>query len=178
MRQRAASSRASASETTCSGPSISAHDAARTASFAGFGILIGRLASGILADRVHAPIVACLFLTAGAAGFVLLAQLDSYPSALFASALVGLAIGEGDLLSHLLARSYIGLKRFGLFYGIAFSGYAFGAVSGAVAVGRYFDLRHNYGLPLQVAPLLPLAAGVLLLSLGSCVKPGTRVRVP
>lgn len=64
------------------------------------------------------------------------------------------------------------MKRFGLFYGIAFSGYAFGAVSGAVAVGRYFDLRHNYGLPLQVAPLLPLAAGVLLLSLGSCVKPG------
>jgi hypothetical protein len=120
---------------------------------------------------VHAPIVACLFLTAGAAGFVLLAQLDSYPSALFASALVGLAIGEGDLLSYLV-RSYIGLKRFGLFYGIAFSGYAFGAVSGPVAVGRYFDLRHNYGLPLQVAPLLPLAAGVLLLSLGSCVNAG------
>lgn len=154
---------------------ISAHDAARSASLVGFGILIGRLASGMLVDRVHAPIVACLFFAAGATGFVLLKQFESYPSALCASVLVGLAVGaEGDLLSYMV-RSYIGLKRFGLFYGIAFSGYAFGAVLGPIAVGRYFDLRHNYGLPLQVAPFLLLASGVLLLSLGSYVKPGTRV---
>jgi MFS family permease len=104
----------------------------------------------------------------------LLKQLDSYPSALLASALVGLAIGaEGDLLSYLV-RSYIGLKNFGLFYGIAFSGYAFGAVFGPVAVGRYFDLQRNYGIPLQVAPFLLLASGLLLLSLGRYVKPGTQ----
>jgi OFA family oxalate/formate antiporter-like MFS transporter len=106
--------------------------------------------------------------------FVLLKQLDSYPGALLASALVGVAIGaEGDLLSYLV-RSYIGLKNFGLFYGIAFSGYAFGAVFGPVAVGRYFDLYGNYGLPLQVAPFLLLASGILLLSLGRYRRPGAQ----
>ena len=153
---------------------ISAHDAARSASLVGLGILIGRLTSGVLVDRVHAPLVACVFFAAGALGFVLLKQLDSYPGALLASALVGLAIGaEGDLLSYLV-RSYIGLKNFGLFYGIAFSGYAFGAVFGPVAVGRYFDMQRNYGLPLQIAPFLLLAAGVLLLSLGRYVRPGAQ----
>ncbi|RQR30748.1 MULTISPECIES: MFS transporter [unclassified Burkholderia] len=151
---------------------ISAIDAARCASFVGFGILIGRLTSGLLVDRIHAPFVACVYFASGAIGFVLLRQIDSYYGAMAASILVGLAIGaEGDLLSY-LTRAYIGMEKFGLFYGIVFSGYSLGAVIGPMATGYYFDVNKSYDLPMQMAPYLLLASCVFLLGLGRYTKPG------
>ncbi|MFL9947218.1 MFS transporter [Paraburkholderia agricolaris] len=153
---------------------ISAQDAAKSASLIGLGILVGRLSSGFLVDRVHAPFVACCYFLCGAAGFILLGQIDSYEGALFASVLVGLAIGaEGDLLSYLV-RAYIGLERFGLFYGIVFSGYSLGAVVGPVVTGHYFDTHKNYSLPLQAGPVLLVVASLLFVSLGRYMRPGLR----
>jgi MFS family permease len=152
---------------------IAASDAARCASLVGLGILIGRLTSGILVDRIHAPFVACLYFASGAIGFILLRQIESYEGALLASVLVGLAIGaEGDLLSY-LTRGYLGMENFGLFYGIVFSGYSLGAVFGPMATGHYFDAAKSYVLPMQIAPVLLLVAGVLLLSLGRYARPGS-----
>ncbi|MFM0019453.1 MFS transporter [Paraburkholderia azotifigens] len=153
---------------------VSASDAARCASLVGLGILIGRLSSGLLVDRIHAPLVACLYFASGAIGFVLLRQIESYEGALIASILVGLAIGaEGDLLSY-LTRVYLGMEKFGRFYGIVFSGYSLGAVLGPIATGRYFDVTKSYALPMQIAPFLLLAACLFLLSLGRYAKPGIR----
>ncbi|BBU33508.1 MFS transporter (plasmid) [Burkholderia sp. THE68] len=152
---------------------IPASDAARCASLVGLGILIGRLTSGLLVDRIHAPFVACLYFAFGAIGFILLRQIESYQGALLASVLVGLAIGaEGDLLSY-LTRAYLGMEKFGLFYGIVFSGYSLGAVFGPMATGHYFDAAKSYVLPMQIAPVLLLVAGALLLSLGRYAKPGS-----
>jgi MFS transporter, OFA family, oxalate/formate antiporter len=157
---------------------ISAQDAAKSASLIGLGILVGRLSSGFLVDRVHAPFVACCYFLCGAAGFILLRQVDSYQGALLASVLVGLAIGaEGDLLSYLV-RAYIGLDGFGLFYGIVFSGYSLGAVVGPVVTGRYFDTHQNYSLPLQAGPVLLVTASLLFLSLGRYARPGVRAAEP
>ncbi|MFD1559452.1 MFS transporter [Paraburkholderia silviterrae] len=145
---------------------LSAGAAAHCASLIGVGILVGRLLSGILIDRFHAPFVGAGFFLAGAAGYLLLMNAASVQSALFACACIGLAIGaEGDLLSYLI-RAYLGLRRFGLHYGIAFAGYAFGAVIGPLLAGRYFDLNGSYELPLRLAPLVLLVACVLLVSLG------------
>jgi len=153
---------------------ISAQDAAKSASLIGLGILVGRLSSGFLVDRVHAPFVACCYFLCGAAGFILLGQVDSYQGALLASVLVGLAIGaEGDLLSYLV-RAYVGLERFGLFYGIVFSGYSLGAVVGPVVTGHYFDTHKNYSLPLQAGPVLLAVASLLFVSLGRYARPGLR----
>ncbi|WP_321796002.1 MFS transporter [Caballeronia sp. J97] len=152
---------------------FSASEAARCASLVGLGILIGRLTSGLLVDRIHAPLVACMYFASGAIGFVLLRQIESYEGALLASVLVGLAIGaEGDLLSY-LTRAYLGMEKFGLFYGIVFSGYSLGAVFGPMATGHYFDATRSYVLPMQIAPILLLAACLFLLSLGRYSKPGT-----
>jgi MFS transporter, OFA family, oxalate/formate antiporter len=152
---------------------IGASEAARCASLVGLGILIGRLTSGVLVDRIHAPLVACLYFASGAIGFILLRQVETYESALLASILVGLAIGaEGDLLSY-LTRAYLGMEKFGLYYGIIFSGYSLGAVFGPMATGHYFDAVKSYVLPMQIAPILLFVACVLLLSLGRYKRPGT-----
>ena len=145
---------------------LSSGSAAHCASLIGVGILFGRLLSGVLIDYLHAPLVGACFFLAGAAGYLLLMNAATLQSALLACACIGLAIGaEGDLLSYLV-RAYLGLRRFGLHYGIAFAGYAFGAVIGPLVAGRYFDLNGNYDVPLRLAPMVLVVASALLISLG------------
>lgn len=94
-------------------------DAARSASMVGVGLLIGRILTGILIDRIHAPFVACVFFIGGAAGIYLLGSSNDYQVLLVAATLIGLTIGaEGDLISFLV-RSYFGLRSFGALFGIA-----------------------------------------------------------
>ncbi len=141
-------------------------DAARSASMVGVGLLIGRILTGVLIDRIHAPFVACVFFLGGAVGIYLLGVTSDYQVLLVATTLIGLTIGaEGDLISFLV-RSYFGLRSFGALFGIAFSGYGFGAVIGPVGLGLWFDRYGSYGAPLLVLPCMLLVAGALTLSLG------------
>ncbi|MGT2509562.1 MFS transporter [Cupriavidus basilensis] len=149
-------------------------DAARSASMVGVGLLIGRILTGILIDRIHAPFVACVFFVGGALGIFILRSTQDYQSLLVATMLIGLTIGaEGDLISYLV-RSYFGLRAFGALFGIAFSGYGFGAVIGPVSLGAWFDRHGSYDLPLLVLPCMLLLAGALTLSLGRYLRPGGR----
>ncbi|MFJ4292203.1 MFS transporter [Cupriavidus sp. NPDC089707] len=141
-------------------------DAARSASMVGIGLLIGRILTGVLIDRIHAPFVACVFFVGGAVGIYLLGVTNDYQVLLVATMLIGLTIGaEGDLISFLV-RSYFGLRSFGTLFGIAFSGYGFGAVIGPVGLGVWFDRYGSYWVPLLVLPCMLLLAGALTLSLG------------
>nr|WP_213958053.1 MULTISPECIES: MFS transporter [unclassified Variovorax] len=148
------------------GKGFAAMDAARSASTVGAGLLVGRILTGVLIDRIHAPFVACGFFVAGAVGTYLIRVSDTYPLLLAACFLVGLTIGaEGDMIAYLI-RSYFGLDAFGSLFGIAFAGYGLGAVAGPIVVGIYFDNTGSYAMPLAIMPvLLALAAG-LALSLG------------
>lgn len=140
--------------------------AARSASTVGIGLLVGRLVTGLLIDRIHAPFVAGVFFVGGALGVFLLRGSHDYASLLVATGLIGLTIGaEGDLISYLV-RSYFGLRSFGTLFGIAFSGYGLGAVVGPIGLGMWFDRHGNYDLPLLVLPCMLLAAAGLVLSLG------------
>lgn len=153
---------------------FSAAEAARSASTVGIGLLIGRLATGILVDRIHAPFIACTFFFGGAIGIYVLRGTTDYNTLLIATALIGLTIGaEGDLISYLV-RSYFGLRSFGTLFGIAFSGYGFGAVVGPIGLGAWFDRHGNYEMPLMVMPCMLLVAGLLTLSLGRYHRPGTQ----
>ncbi|WP_454726938.1 MULTISPECIES: MFS transporter [Cupriavidus] len=147
-------------------------DAARSASMVGVGLLVGRILTGVLIDRIHAPFVACVFFVGGALGIFLLRASHDYQMLLLATTLIGLTIGaEGDLISYLV-RSYFGLRAFGALFGIAFSGYGFGAVIGPVGLGAWFDRHGSYDVPLLVLPCMLLVAGVLTLSLGRYLRPG------
>jgi predicted MFS family arabinose efflux permease len=151
---------------------FSGADAARCASVLGIGLLVGRLLTGILLDRIHAAVVTFLFFIVGAGGIVLLYATVDFQGLLLAAGLVGLTIGaEGDLISYLV-RSYFGLRAFGTLYGIAFSGYGLGAVIGPVATGAYFDRYGSYDLPLQLMPVLLVGACVLSLTLGRYPRAG------
>jgi predicted MFS family arabinose efflux permease len=151
---------------------FSGADAARCASMLGIGLLVGRLLTGVLLDRIHAAIVTFFFFIVGAGGIVLLHATHDFQWLLVAAGLVGLTIGaEGDLISYLV-RSYFGLRSFGTLYGIAFSGYGLGAVIGPVATGAYFDRYGSYDLPLQLMPILLVGACVLSLTLGRYPRAG------
>jgi MFS family permease len=150
-------------------------DAARGASVLGVGLLAGRLLTGVLLDRIHAPFVTCVFFVAGACGIVLLRVSHDYSALLCAAGLVGLTIGaEGDLISYLV-RSYFGLRSFGTLYGLCFSGYGLGAVIGPVAIGAYFDRYGSYEQALIILPGLLLIACVLTLTLGRYREAGKRL---
>ncbi|MEM5297705.1 MFS transporter [Burkholderia sp. JPY481] len=147
-------------------------DAARGASMLGTGLLAGRLLTGLMLDRMHAPFVTCVFFVSGAIGLLMLRGSHELPTLMMAAALVGLTIGaEGDLISYLV-RSYFGLRSFGTLYGICFCGYGLGAVVGPVAIGRYFDRHGNYDLPLLILPCILLVACVLTLTLGRYRRAG------
>lgn len=140
--------------------------AARSASMVGVGLLVGRLLTGLLIDRIHAPLVASVFFVGGAIGVFLLRGAHDYTALLVAATLIGLTIGaEGDLISYLV-RSYFGLTSFGSLFGIAFSGYGLGAVFGPIGLGAWFDRHGSYDLPLLVLPCMLLASAALVLSLG------------
>ncbi|AOY95343.1 MFS transporter [Cupriavidus sp. USMAA2-4] len=146
-------------------------EAARSASTVGVGLLVGRIATGILIDRIHAPLVAAVFFAGGALGILLLRAGGDYGTLLLATTLIGLTIGaEGDLISYLV-RSYFGLRAFGTLFGIAFSGYGFGAVIGPVGLGAWFDRHGDYALPLLVLPAMLGVAALLVLSLGRYRRP-------
>ncbi len=140
--------------------------AAKSASMVGVGLLVGRLLTGLLIDRIHAPLVASVFFVGGAIGVFLLRGAHDYTTLLVAATLIGLTIGaEGDLISFLV-RSYFGLASFGTLFGIAFSGYGLGAVIGPIGLGSWFDRHGSYDVPLLVLPCMLLVSAVLVLSLG------------
>lgn len=148
------------------GKGFSPAQAAQSASMVGLGLLVGRLATGFLIDRIHAPYVACAFFLAGAVGTYLIRTSESYALLMGSCLLVGLTIGaEGDMIAYLV-RSYFDLASFGALFGIAFSGYAFGAVAGPIMVGVMFDRTSSYGSALTVMPWLLALASLLALTLG------------
>jgi OFA family oxalate/formate antiporter-like MFS transporter len=140
--------------------------AAPMTSLMGAGLITGRLGTGILLDRVHAPYLACLFFALGAVGVMLLKGATHYPALLGAGFMLGLAIGaEGDLITYLV-KAYFGLRSFGTLYGITFAGYTLGGVVGPIIVGKLFDIDHSYSLALTLSPYMLLAAAIVLMTLG------------
>jgi MFS family permease len=129
----------------------------------GVGIIIGRILTGILVDRVFAPRVACSAFALAAGGCWLLAQ-GGIRWATPATALVGLAMGaEIDLISYLVAR-YYGLSAYGRIYGVLYAVFMVGTSIGPVLAGATFDHFGNYrvaeillGTCLALAALVSLA---------------------
>jgi MFS family permease len=145
---------------------VSAERAAMATSLVGAAVIIGRLGSGYLLDRLFAPRVAILFYGATALGILMLCSGINGNLALGASFLVGLGMGaEVESMGYMISR-YFGLYAFGTAYGSAFAAFMIAGSSGVLLMGAGYDRFHSYTVPLAALGAAMVLALVLLTRLG------------
>jgi MFS family permease len=120
--------------------------AAIATSLVGVAVMLGRLASGYLLDRLFA----------GTSG----------PLALVASFLVGVGMGaEVESMAYMISR-YFGLASFGTAYGHAFGAFMIAGSAGVFLMGAGYDRFHSYTVPLAALCAAMVLALILLARLG------------
>ncbi len=145
---------------------VSAERAAVATSLVGAAVIIGRLGSGYLLDRLFAPRVAILFYGATALGILMLCSGINGNLALGASFLVGLGMGaEVESMGYMISR-YFGLYAFGTAYGSAFAAFMIAGSAGVLLMGAGYDRFHSYTVPLAALGAAMVLALVLLTHLG------------
>ncbi len=139
--------------------------AGRSAGMLGIAIIIARISTGILVDRIFAPFVAFgVFLIAGVGCFLLARGGAGF--APYAALFVGLAIGaEIDLISYFVVR-YFGMKDYGKIYGWLYAIFMAGTSVGPVLAGFSYDHYGNYSMGVGVLGGCLVSAGFLSLTLG------------
>ncbi len=144
-----------------------AQDAAGLVGVLGVSIAVGRLAIGYVIDRVWAPGVAAVVLALPAIGTTLMASEAVAPvAAIVAIALLGFAQGaEYDFLAFLVAR-YLGMRHYGVLYGLLIVPVAVCTAIGASAMGYLRDATGGFDAGLPWVGAAFVAAGAALLSLG------------
>lgn len=133
----------------------------------GASVILGRLMSGWLMDRIWAPAVAFVLLCLPAGACLLLASGSlTYAEAFVAIGLIGLSAGmESDLVAFLVAR-YFGLRKYASIYGLIYVCYALSGSVAASVFGRAFDQTHSY------AGILTAGAVVLVIGAASFLMLG------
>ena len=128
---------------------ITPERAAIATSLVGAAVIVGRLGSGYLLDRLFAPHVAILLYGATAVGAAILCTRTVGNAAFVAAFLAGLGMGaEVESMGYMISR-YFGLHSFGAAYGHAFRGIHAGWRS-----GRLDDGRRLRSLPFLLRPAL------------------------
>jgi len=145
---------------------VSAENAAMASSALGVALLLGRVGSGYVLDRVFAPYVAIFFFSGVACGLSLLWVGAGGAAAFLGASLVGLGMGaEGDLIAYLTSR-YFGLRSFGEIYGYLFSAFTLSGALGSLLMAMGFDRAGSYRLPLAFFLIATVTAAVLMTRLG------------
>jgi predicted MFS family arabinose efflux permease len=155
-------------------PALGMAGAARAVSLTTTAALLGRLATGLVVDRLDRRRVASATLVTQVAGVVLLASAWSPPSIYLGCALFGLGVGNLTTLPGLIVAAEWPRERFaalvGLVVGINQLTFAFGPT----LVGVVRDGTGTYGAALAVcATLEAVAAVVILLRPAAHVSRGT-----
>jgi MFS family permease len=145
---------------------VSAENAALASSALGVALLLGRVGSGYVLDRVFAPYVAIFFFSGVACGLSLLWVGAGGAAAFVGASLVGLGMGaEGDLIAYFTGR-YFGLRSFGEIYGYLFSAFTLSGALGSLLMAIGFDRAGSYRLPLVFFLIATITAAVLMTRLG------------
>jgi predicted MFS family arabinose efflux permease len=132
----------------------------------GLALIIARIGTGWLLDRLAAGRVMAVFLAFGAVAALLFASGPSVPTAILAATLSGLLIGaEFDVLSYLIPR-YFGRRAFGRIYGITFAVFQLGAAVATYAVGASRAGSGSYAPAMTVLAVGCLVGIALFLALG------------
>ena len=130
-------------------------------------ILVGRVATGWLLDRIWAPLVTLPLLSLPAvACFLLTGDSLSLSAAYFCALAVGLAAGaETDLIAFLAAR-YFGMAQYGRIYGILLLPFGIASAVSPAAYGWVRDLTGSYDPALLAAAVMFVVGALLPLGLG------------
>lgn len=140
--------------------------AALATSLVGAAVIVGRLSSGYLLDRVFAPRVAMLYYGATAVGIAMLTAGIGGHLALLAAFLCGIGMGaEVESMGYMVSR-YFGLRAFGAAYGVAFGAFMIAGSAGVLWMGAGFDRFHSYAVPLATLCMAIVLALGLLARLG------------
>ncbi len=133
----------------------------------GISLLGGRIWAGYLLDHYFAPYVAiaffcgpiigCLIFASGVGGWVTFAG----------AAAIGVGIGaEVDMIAYFLGR-YLGLRAFGVLYGVLFGAYLVGGGVGPPLMGYGYDVLGSYANVLYGFAISTAFACVLLSRMGA-----------
>lgn len=134
--------------------------AAGFASLLGIALILGRLLTGIAADRLFAPHLAAGLMAIASLGFLVVALMG--PQILPAAAIfIGLALGaETDLVAYLASR-YFDRRIYGRAYGLLYGGFLAGVAISPLIYAQLHDLFGSYRMGL-LASFLALAAAAAL----------------
>lgn len=137
--------------------------AAATQGLLGAAVLVGRLATGALIDRIFAPFVAAATLTITAIGLAAMAVWGA-PMAAPAAILIGFALGaEVDLIGYLTA-AYFGLALYGRLYGLLYAAFALGVALSPLLISALRDATGGYATPLWTCSGLIALAALLFIT--------------
>lgn len=129
-------------------------------------MILGRLGSGYIVDRVSVRIVVPAFAAAAVMALGGLAAGATGAGAIAAAAFAGLLIGaEIDVLGFVVKR-YFGLERYGTLYGVLFAAFQIGGAVGVLVLGRLRDTTGSYAGGLTGLALACIGAALLFLLLG------------
>ncbi|MDF7775366.1 MFS transporter [Sphingomonas sp. AOB5] len=139
---------------------MSAKEAAAYAGIIGGMMIVSRLITGVVIDRVFAPHVA-LVVTAVSAGGVALLAFGGAGMAPFGAIAVGLVIGaEFDLAAYLASR-YFPATMFGRVYGMLFTVMVIGTLTSTSLYGFWADLAGGYD-PVLIAATIGLSCAAAM----------------
>jgi predicted MFS family arabinose efflux permease len=119
--------------------------AANLAALLAISVLIGTLTSGILVDRIWAPLVGCIFTLAPVFGCILLLTNEPDLNAvMIAVVLIGVAQGaEIDVVAYMIAR-YFGMSAYSAIYGLTVLITIWATAGASVFFGLVFDAFATY----------------------------------
>ncbi|MBH5323468.1 MFS transporter [Aurantiacibacter sediminis] len=146
---------------------FSTGEAVFTVSLVGGAVLVGRIATGLLIDRIWAPGVAAAIVLLAMIGAVLLTQSDAV-FWLTATGVFLIAMAQGaelDLIAFLTAR-YFGMEAFGRLYSFVYLAFAISLPVGATLFAASFDIVGSYSLALYMSAAGFALAAALFLALG------------
>lgn len=145
---------------------ISARTAAFATSVLGGAVILGRILSGYLLDRLFAAYVATVFFLGAAGGILVLWIGSGGPWVFVAAFLIGMGMGaENDIIAYVVSR-YFGLRAYSEIYGYVLISFAMGGIIGPFMMGVGFDQTGSYRLILGVFLVATVTGALMMTRLG------------
>lgn len=144
------------------GMGLSTEEAIAAQSLMGIAVMIGRLGTGYLLDRIFASYIYFAMGALAAIGFMVL-TLGISGLIWIAVPCIGLAVGaEVDIAGYMISR-YFGQRHFGKLFGVAFAMLCAGGILAHPFYGFIFDVTSSYAMATATSMVVVFAASCMLL---------------
>lgn len=137
--------------------------------------MIGKVANGVLADKIGAKWSIAGFLTLQAAVIPIFVNAHEVPTFYMWAVLFGLGFGGPMPVYAMLFREYFGTRYIGSILGAFFMVASFGMGSGSMMGGVLYNMFGSYAIPFFTSTTTGLIAACLALTLPSPAKQETTV---